>query len=102
MDGNFNPYPGAEIDKRADSGDSLGQFMSDGVDYKKGCRLPSIRTEFQHEPQEGLVCKDDQPDEPYPYTPNIQAIESVELIRGLKELSKLLATDENQDCPFEE
>ena len=74
--------------------------MSDGVDFKKGCRLPSVHTEFQHEPQESLVCKDDQPDQPY--TPNIQAIESDELIIGLNELSRLLASDENQDCPFEE
>ena len=100
MDGNFNPFPGAEIDKRIDSGGSPGQFMSDGVDFKKGCRLPSVHTEFQHEPQESLVCKDDQPDQPY--TPNIQAIESDELIIGLNELSRLLASDENQDCPFEE
>ena len=100
LDGNFNPYPGIEIDKR---GGPLGQFMSEGADYKKGCRLPSIHTEFQHEPEESLVCKDhqtDQTDQPYPDTTNIQAIESVELIRGLKELSKLLATDENQECPF--
>jgi len=62
--------------------------------------LPSLHTEFQHESQESLVCKDDQLDQPY--TPNIQAIESDELIIGLKELSKLLAADENQDCPFEE
>ena len=100
MDGNFNPFPGAEIDKRSDFGGSPGQFMSDGVDFKKGCRLPSVHMEFQHEPQESLVCTDDQPDQPY--TPNIQAIESDELIRGLNELSKLLASDENQDCPFEE
>jgi hypothetical protein len=100
MYGNFNPYPCAEIDKRADSGDSPGQFVSDGVDFKKRCRLPSLHTEFQHESQESLVCKDDQLDQPY--TPNIQAIESDELIIGFKELSKLLAADENQDCPFEE
>ena len=59
--------------------------MSDGVGFKKGCRLPSLHTEFQHESQESLVCKDDQLDQPY--TPNIQAIESDELIIGLKELS---------------
>ena len=95
---NFNQFPGAEIDKRIDSGGSPGQFMSDGVDFKKGCRLPSVHMEFQHEPQESLVCKDDQPDQPY--TPNIQVIESDELIRGLNELSKLLASDENPLLTF--
>ena len=62
---------------------------------------PSLHAEFQNEPQQSLICKDDQLDQ-QPYTPNIQAIESDELIRGLKELSRLYAADENQDCPFEE
>ena len=67
----------AEIDKRDDSGDSPGQFVSDGVDFKKGCRLPSLHTEFQHESQESLVCKDDQLDQ-QPYTPKIMKVGFVE------------------------
>jgi len=102
MPGNFNPYPGAEVDKRADSGDFPRRFVAEGVNFNKGCRVSSFHTEFQRELQrefhESLVCHDEPFDQPY--TPNIQAIKSEELMSGLRELSQLLTTDEDQDCPF--
>lgn len=113
MHENFNPYPGNEFDTRDYSADSRGHFVSNGVGFKKGCRLPNLHKEAPHEAPESLVCKDDMLDQQsreiitpnpfeHPSTPNIQAIESDELIIGLKELAKLLAADEDQDCPFEE
>jgi hypothetical protein len=93
MVANFNPYPGTEIDKRDYFNGASGAFISDGVDFKKGCRLtglPSVHTEFQNEPQESFVCKDDQSDQrTILYTPDIQSIESGELIIGLKKLLRL-------------
>jgi len=74
--------------------------VSDGINFKKGCRLTSLPTEFQHGSQESLICRDNPLDNPY--TPNIQAIKSDELLTGLKELSKLLSSDEDQNCPFAE
>ena len=71
--------------------------ISLGVDFKKDCRSPILSKGFQ-ESQESLVCRDNSLDEPY--TPNIHAINSEDLIMGLKEFHKQLSVDESQNCPI--